>query len=145
MITFIQGDLFSAKTDSFAHGVNAVGKMDAGIALEFKKRYPEMYSRYKRLCDQHILLPGEVFYYGSKDERPNVVNLVTQNGLNKANIDYLELAIDGLTKRYKMWNIKKIAMPKIGCGRGGLDWEEVKSLLVNKFEKIKLEVLVYSL
>jgi hypothetical protein len=61
-IIFVSGDLFADPSlDGLAHGCNCVGAMGAGIAMEFRRRYPEMYLQYKKHCDSGDFVPGTVF------------------------------------------------------------------------------------
>lgn len=50
MITYVKGDIFSSPSKIIVNTVNTVGVMGKGVALEFKKRYPDMFLSYKSLC-----------------------------------------------------------------------------------------------
>ena len=55
MIKYVSGDLFKSETQTIVNTVNCVGAMGAGIALEFKNRYPNMFYSYKKICDSKLL------------------------------------------------------------------------------------------
>ncbi len=50
MIVVKYGDLLKAKADILVNPVNTVGVMGAGVAKQFKQRFPEMYEDYRRAC-----------------------------------------------------------------------------------------------
>jgi len=128
------GDLFNSDADAIGHGTNTHGQMSGGIAVLFKKRHPRMHERYQELCE--IFgddLGGSTFLYF--DEQPNteplpysyIANIFSQKapGANAT----VELLIDGLKDAYAaLWGEAEvdephIAIPLIGCGIGGLDWD----------------------
>lgn len=127
------GDLFDSKADAIGHGTNTHGLMGAGIAVLFRRKHPEMYKRYRDLCD--IFgddLGGSTFLYF--DEQPGsnlpysyIANIFSQKapGANAT----VELLIDGLKDAYAaLWGEQEVeephlAIPLIGCGIGGLDWD----------------------
>lgn len=127
MVTYIeQGNIFNLQDISnYAHGCNCAGAMGKGIALQFKKRFPKMYIEYKELCKDGLFSLGDVFPY---DYGNGVVfNLGTQATWNtKADINAIENALVKMLSYAFQNNILKIAMPKIGAGLGGLNWNEVK-------------------
>lgn len=147
MIKVVKGDLFKAfpQVDTIGHGCNCLGLMDAGIALEFKKRYPENYQIYKDLCEKKEFIPGSVLFFKSKNSFfPNVLNLGTQFNPGKdAKLELIDDCCKKILMHYKLWEIKKLGLPKIGCGIGGLLWPEVEKVLRKHFEKSELEVIVY--
>lgn len=145
MITYAKGDIFATEVDAYAHGCNCVGKMGAGIAVEFRKRWPDMYQDYARLCDEGHLSPGDVF--GWLNTRPRVFNLMTQPGVRYgqgATVEAIETSMKEMFWLARAEGIKSIAMPIIGCGLGGLDWETQVKPVVNKFynEEVDLYVAV---
>ncbi len=80
----IYGDLFDVldQTDGpvvLGHGVNAEGIMGAGIAAQFRARYPEMYNNYASLCNDGSLRPGDSWIWHEDVDRVHIANLVTQD------------------------------------------------------------------
>ena len=118
MITYIEkGDIFTlTDVTSFAHGCNCAGAMGKGIALQFRNKYPEMYLEYKELCKNGEYIPGDVFDYDYGIG--HIYNLATQlTWRTKAKLEYIEKSVT------------KIALPAIGAGLGGLEWNDVKDVL----------------
>ncbi|UWX60374.1 macro domain-containing protein [Chryseobacterium oranimense] len=135
MVTYIyEGDIFSLEgVSNFAHGCNCAGAMGKGIALQFKTKYPKMYKEYKALCQEGLFLLGDVFIY--KCEAGTIFNLGTQTTWRtKADLNSIENAFEKMLSYSNLNKINKIALPKIGAGLGGLDWNDVKRI-VEKLSK----------
>jgi O-acetyl-ADP-ribose deacetylase (regulator of RNase III) len=135
MMIEMQGNLFHSEAPFIGHGVNCRGKMGSGIAVQFRIRYPEMYEQYKAQCERGIFWPGEVFTWAAPDV--TVLNISSQHepGAN-ARLDYL---VSGLYKALLVADRKVLAIPRIGCGIGGLDWEsQVKPSILRLEEEFEL-------
>lgn len=128
------GDLFAQlDVDAYAHGVNCQGVMSGGIAVPFKGKHPLMYSAYRQVCDQlGLALLGDVMPWSTEPFCTYrwVYNLFTQ-GLPGPNASLT--AIRSSTQKmfaHAQWaGVSSIAMPRIGAGIGGLDWNDVNDEL----------------
>lgn len=117
MITYIEGDLFNSPAQVLVNTVNTVGVMGKGIALEFKKRYPEMFKQYKKMCDEHKLTIGRLMLWYEQDHW--LLQFPTkENWRNPSKIEYIEKGLAAFVKKYADYNISSIAFPKLGCGNG---------------------------
>ncbi|MDD4454626.1 MAG: macro domain-containing protein [Candidatus Methanomethylophilaceae archaeon] len=152
MIKYIQGgDIFDSHADALVNPVNCKGVMGKGIALEFKKRFPEYFRIYRETCIQEKLRPGILLYVHLdvqpplfENQQPAVVMFPTKDDWRKrSQLNWIEDGLQFLKNHYKQWNIKSIALPQLGCGLGGLDWENVEPLIEKYFEGEDLEVEVY--
>ncbi|WP_407977634.1 macro domain-containing protein (plasmid) [Brucella pseudogrignonensis] len=149
-ITFKTGDLFSESVEALVNTVNCVGVMGKGVALEFKNRWPENYKEYKALCAVKGLRPGKVFIHENNrlfgENGPKfLVNFPTKdNWRSKSKISYVSDGLDALADELNRLKIKSIAMPPLGCGNGGLDWNEVKPLIKSKLSGLtNVEIVVF--
>lgn len=136
MVHYIKsGDIFQlSEVSCYAHGCNCAGAMGKGIALQFRLRFPQMYEEYHNLCIQGKFLPGDVYTY--TDGTITVFNLGTQKSWRtKATLEYIENALKKMLHKAESLHISSIALPAIGAGLGGLEWEEVKSVI----NKVSLE------
>lgn len=127
MVTYIpEGDIFNIEGVScFAHGCNCAGAMGKGIAVQFKNRYPVMYKEYKQKCASGAFTLGDAYIYSINNE--HVFNLGTQKSWRtKAELSALKKAVGAMLQLAQNSNIDRIAMPKIGAGLGGLNWDDVK-------------------
>jgi len=120
-----KGDLFLV-SGNIGHGVNCAGAMGKGIALEFRKRYPDMYGEYRELCLSHKLNPGDVYTYRDELGGRYIFNLATQKHWKlKATSDNLKSSICNLIQLMRSLGEKEVTFPKICAGLGGMIWEEV--------------------
>lgn len=151
MILYTSGDLFVNRHEAqaFAHGCNCQGVMGAGIALEIRKRYPEVYHEYRLMCRSipRKFNPGDVFLWVGKT-RPSVFNLATQDNYGTDGKVYaLDWAIEKSLKTMRemadQHHIESIAMPRIGSGLGGLPWSIVKDIIEKVFEDWQGTLIVY--
>ena len=130
MIKYInKGDIFKIPgVKNYAHGCNCAGAMGKGIAVQFRKMFPEMYLQYKRLCLEGSFLPGDVFVY--KYNEGLVFNLGTQSTWRtKATLGSIRESLAKMMAIADEKGIDSIAMPRIGAGLGGLPWQDVKAIV----------------
>lgn len=139
-IKYISGDLFTNrfKAQAFAHGCNCQGSMGAGIATEFKQRYPDMYEEYRRRCkaDPREFNLGDSFLWKSANHhQPWVFNLGTQEQYwrGRATYEAIETALTNMRVQADNEGIESIAIPRIGVGYGGLSWKKVKAIVEQVF------------
>lgn len=141
-VIFTKGDLFATEgLTAYAHGCNCAGAMGAGIAIEFRKRWPRMYEEYAVRCADKRFQLGDVFVWS--EEGATIYNLGTQaHWRKKAQIPALARALRTMTTLATNAGIERIGLPRIGAGLGGLDWVRVKRVLaeVGAETKVSLEV-----
>ena len=128
------------------HGVNAEGIMGAGIAAQFRIRYPEMHNNYASLCKDGSLRPGDSWIWHEDDDQVHIANLVTQDksGPNAA-YRWVGQSLRAVAAWAEQECIPEIHIPKIGCGIGGLDWEGVAEEIASVEDIFNVEVGVWSL
>jgi O-acetyl-ADP-ribose deacetylase (regulator of RNase III) len=141
-VVFTKGDLFATEgLTAYAHGCNCAGAMGAGIAIEFRKRWPRMYEEYALRCADRRFQLGDVFVWS--EDGATIYNLGTQaHWRKKAQIPALARALRAMTTLATNAGIERIGLPRIGAGLGGLDWVRVKRVLaeVGAETPVKLEV-----
>jgi O-acetyl-ADP-ribose deacetylase (regulator of RNase III)/uncharacterized protein YwgA len=143
--------MFAEPVEALVNTVNCVGVMGKGVALEFKNRWPANFKAYKKICDAKELQPGQMFVFDTKSlfdsEGPRyLVNFPTKaHWRSKSNISYVEDGLDALALTIQEYGIKSIGVPPLGCGNGGLDWAEVKPLIVAKLAELEdVDIVVFS-
>lgn len=134
-----KGDLFTTDSDAIGHGVNVLGLMGAGIALPMKEKYPDNFESYEIQCKMKALTPGGVHIYpalelGRKSnyypEVRIIVNMASQNRPGAdASYVWLFQAADAAAKQLQEIGLRKVAIPLIGCGLGGLVWSHAEKVL----------------
>lgn len=147
-IVYLSGDLFVNRVgaQAFAHGCNCQGSMGAGIAIEFKRRYPEMFDVYRALCkaDPRQFNPGDCFFWRAADQ-PSVFNLATQEDYwrSRATYEAIRAALTSMRQQADREGITSIAMPRIGAGYGGLSWKKVRTIIDEVFGDWSGDLYVY--
>jgi O-acetyl-ADP-ribose deacetylase (regulator of RNase III) len=148
MITYIKGDILDSIAPALVNTVNTVGVMGKGIALQFKKAFPNNFHAYSQACKTGDIAIGKLFL--SKDSNlvtgeKLIINFPTKTDWRKASeYSYIEAGLKDLIRIISENNIKTIALPPLGAGNGGLEWERVKKIIEKTLSSlIDVEILVY--
>lgn len=142
MITYLKGDIFSSPAQVLVNTVNTVGVMGKGVALEFKKRYPEMFKSYERVCNDKQLEIGKLLLWKGPDKW--VLMFPTkQHWRNPSKLEYIEAGLQKFADTYMEKGITSAAFPRLGCGNGGLDWEKVRPLMERYLKPLLIPVYIY--
>jgi len=134
MIEYIKGDMFTSTAQVLVVPVNCVGVAGAGLALQFRKRYPRWYREYCERCFSREIKIGKVDYISllkpSFEEGPlGVINFPTkEHWRDYSLIVHIEEGLQSLVRLANLRDIKSIALPRLGCGLGRLSWSDVKPL-----------------
>jgi len=147
MIKLTQGDILYADAEALVNTVNCVGVMGRGIALQFKKVFPENFKRYKAACDNKELLPGKMFIHdlNSVCNPRYVINFPTKrHWKGSSRMEDIESGLRALVEEVRKRNIHSIAIPPLGCGLGGLFWGDVRARIEDAFQNLSdVQVLLY--
>jgi len=129
MIEYKKGNIFDGDYFALVNPVNCVGVMGAGLALEFKKRFPSNFKSYAIHCKLGHLKAGETFNHYTEDDIL-IVNAATKNNWKekKSRIGDVRNCLLEIRIIISLSLIRSIAIPALGCGLGGLAWREVKPL-----------------
>jgi O-acetyl-ADP-ribose deacetylase (regulator of RNase III) len=136
MIRFVTGDLFDSTAEAIVNTVNCVGVMGRGIALQFKKRYPDNFRAYELACKRSEVIPGKMFVFEENPfVRPKyIVNFPTKRHWRGASrIADIEAGLADLVRVITERRISSIALPPLGAGLGGLDWAVVREKIEAAF------------
>ncbi len=129
MIRFKTGDILAEDAEALVNTVNCVGVMGRGIALQFKKAFPENFRAYSEACKHDEVRPGRMFVYETNRlTNPRyLINFPTKrHWRGKSRIDDIETGLDALVEVIRERNIRSIAIPPLASGLGGLEWGEVR-------------------
>jgi O-acetyl-ADP-ribose deacetylase (regulator of RNase III) len=148
MIRETKGNLLEAKAQALVNAVNCVGVMGKGIALQFRRKFSKNYFKdYKHACQNSELVIGKVhiFETGNNTNPRYIINFPTKNHWRgKSRIEDIESGLQSLAEEIEKYAIKSIAMPALGCGLGGLAWNDVRSLIETAFVNFTdVEVLLF--
>lgn len=141
-----KGNIFDAgDLDALAHGVNCKGVMGAGIAKDFKLRWPAMYSGYRTLAEEGSLYPGNVFPYRAPEGR-FIYNLCSQDRPGPdAKLRWVAQSVAKMLDYAEDNQVKRIGIPRIGCGIGGLEWIDVRLILELLANESSVDLVAFSL
>lgn len=148
MIEYVIGNILDSPSPVLVNTVNTVGVMGKGIALQFKKAYPNNFQAYSQACKDGNISIGKLFI--SKDSslitgEKIIINFPTKTDWRKpSEYSYIEAGLKDLTRIINENNIKEIAMPPLGSGNGGLDWERVKKIIEKSLSSLaNVKIYVY--
>ncbi len=126
------GDLFAADTDAIVNAVNCVGVMGKGLALAFKKQFPDNFEAYRRACDTGEVMPGKMFVVERASAPRWIINFPTKrHWRSPSTLDDVRSGLVDLIAQVKSREIKSVAIPALGCGLGGLRWEDVRPAILD--------------
>ncbi len=147
MTRFTQGNLLDADVDALVNTVNTVGVMGKGIALMFKERFPENYKTYAAACKRGEVETGRMFVTASVElSGPRwIINFPTkEHWRGQTQLAWIEEGLANLRRVIEEKQIRSIAIPPLGCGNGGLDWDVVKPLIAQALGDLEgVETVVF--
>ncbi|WP_049945407.1 macro domain-containing protein [Butyrivibrio sp. AC2005] len=143
MIKYIKGDIFTAPAQVITNTVNLEGVMGKGIALEFKKRYPDMFKAYKKRCDSGEFKIGNLMLYRDSDKW--ILLFPTKDSWRrKSKLEYIEKGLQKFADNWDKLGVDSIAFPPLGCGNGGLLWSDVRPLMEKYLKKLPIDIYIYT-
>lgn len=142
MIEYIEGNIFDSPAQVIVNTVNTVGVMGKGLALSYKKKYPEMFSAYRRACDKHQLVIGKLMIYYAPDHWI-LLFPTKENWRNPSKLEYIEAGLNKFVRTYADKGITSIAFPKLGCGNGELKWDDVRVLMEKYLKPLPIKIYIY--
>lgn len=147
LIHSIAGDILVADAEALVNPVNTVGVMGKGLALQFCERWPKMFAEYRSLCRRKELSVGTLHVYRTETENnPHfIINFPTKkHWRGRSEMEFILSGLKALRQTVVELNIKSLAIPQLGCGLGGLQWQEVRPQIIRTLEGIpNLAVYLY--
>lgn len=141
MIEFRKGNIFDFEGQTIVNPINCVGVMGAGLALQFRQKYPGMFEQYKIFCNNNLLSPGTLWIW--KDEKW-VLNFPTKvHWKDPSKYEYIEKGLIHFVETYKEHSITSIAFPLLGTGLGHLVKDDVKLLMTKYLNQCDIPIIVY--
>lgn len=141
-VNIIKGNIFTSKCQTLVNTVNCVGVMGAGIAFEYRLRYPEMYERYAKLCKNKQLDIGLLWIYQAAGRK--ILNFPTKKHWRlPSKVEYLHAGLEKLCQTYKTKGIESIALPLLGADRGGLSSEQSLEVMEHYLGCLDIPVEIY--
>ncbi len=129
MIRFKAGDILVEDAEALVNTVNCVGVMGRGIALQFKEAFPNNFRAYAEACGRGEIRPGRMFVFetGGLTNPRYIVNFPTKrHWRGNSRMEDIEAGLADLTRLIRERGICSIAIPPLGSGLGGLEWDAVR-------------------
>lgn len=136
--------MWAMEADIRVNTVNCVGVMGKGVALEFKRRYPNMFKRYRAMCQRGEIVPGSMDIYHALD--CIIINFPTKrHWREQSEYHYIEDGLYSLRQHLSMIGPGLLTViPPLGCGNGGLDWEIVRDIIKRYLNPLQgCDILVF--
>lgn len=141
-LKIIRGNIFTTNCKTIVNTINCVGVMGAGIALECRLRYPDMYQKYQKLCNNKEIAIGMLWLYKTDDKW--ILNIPTKNHWRfPSKKEYLHAGLDKFVNTYQARKIDSIAFPLLGADRGGLDPDESLIIMKSYLDQLTIEIEIY--
>lgn len=131
-IQFIRGDITADQSNILVNTVNCVGVMGKGVALAFANAFPAIIAPYKAACSSSAIRPGTSRLYpipGDPQSRCWAAMATKDHWRDPSQYGWVETALADLAANARAIGARSIAIPRPGCGNGGLDWARVRPML----------------
>lgn len=148
MLELTRGNLLEADVEAVVNTVNTEGIMGKGVALQFRKAYPDNYEAYRRACEADEVQPGRMFVFDRQAlTNPRfIINFPTKrHWRNPSRMEDIESGLKALVADVRRLDVRSVAVPPLGCGLGGLPWPEVQQRMREAFAQVpEVRWLVYA-
>jgi O-acetyl-ADP-ribose deacetylase (regulator of RNase III) len=142
MITYVTGDLFESPAQTLVNTVNTVGAMGKGVALQFKRYFPDMFAEYQRLCEEGKLQIGMLHVFRTPHKQ--VINFPTKKHWRRpSELGYIEAGLKTFVRNYRELGVTSVAFPPLGCGNGELSYDDVRPLMERHLADLPIPVYLY--
>jgi len=148
MIEIKKGNIFTTDCQTIVNTINCVGIMGAGIAFEFKLRYPEMFKKYQLFCDNNLINIGNLWIYKLPKEKNNsyisILNFPTKKHWKyPSKEEYLKKGLQKFIDTYKKKGIKSIAFPLLGSNKGGITEAQSLEIMQHYLQQVDIPVEIW--
>ena len=147
MITYKTGDILTETAEALVNTVNCVGVMGRGIALQFKRAFPDNFKAYAARCKRKQVRPGRMYVFETGTIVPPqyIVNFPTKrHWRGKSRIEDIESGLQSLAEEIRSRRIRSIAIPPLGSGLGGLDWRNVRTRMETVLDALEdVEIVIF--
>lgn len=150
MIHEVSGDILMSKAKAIVHGVAPNDDFHTGLALQLRERMPALYKDFRHFCQTRHPKPGELWTWASADG-VRIVNLLVKEAAyahgskpGVASLHHINHALHALRALVQHEKISSLALPRLACGLGGLDWSDVRPLIEKQLGDLDIPVFIYS-
>jgi O-acetyl-ADP-ribose deacetylase (regulator of RNase III) len=127
---YVTGNILESNCIALVNPVNVVGVMGKGLALQFKNKFLLNYEVYEFYCGRGEMNVGEILLVWEPNEQKFVINFPTKkHWRDPSKYEWIEEGLKDMVKKIEEYKITSVAIPALGCGNGGLEWDKVKPLI----------------
>lgn len=142
MLQFIHSSILDSQAQTVVNTVNTVGVMGKGLAHAFREKYPAMFNAYKQLCDNNQFVVGQLWLWRGANQW--VLNFPTKKHWRyPSKLEYIESGLAKFVANYESRGIREISFPRLGCGNGGLNWEDVRPLMEKYLGDLPIPIYIH--
>ncbi len=144
-LRFTSGDLFAVPADIRVNTVNCVGVMGAGLALAFKAKYPAMFRVYQKDCKAGKVQPGHMHIWRDVATDETIINFPTKRHWRQpSRYEDIETGLVALRQYLQTQGNIRVALPALGAGHGGLEWNRVKDMICEYLNDLDADIQVFA-
>lgn len=147
MIEYRTGDILKQEAEALVNTVNCVGVMGRGIALQFKRAFPENFKAYAARCRRYAMQPGHVFVFetGQLTAPRYIINFPSKrHWRGKSHMEDIESGLASLAHEIRCRGIRSVAIPPLGSGLGGLHWPDVRVRIEGALKEFKdVKIIIF--
>jgi len=142
MIIEKTGNIFTSKAQTIVNTVNCIGVMGAGIAFEFRLRYPKMYEKYQIFCEQGVIEIGKLWVYNADDRK--ILSFPTKEDWRyPSKEEYLHEGLEKFVATYKEKGIESIAFPILGADKGGISSSRSLEIMESYLSQCDIDIEIW--
>ncbi len=142
MLIYRRTSILESTAQTLVNTVNCVGVMGKGLAKAFRARDPAMYEAYKGICERKLLEPGKLWLWQGSNGW--VLNFPTkQHWRNPSRMEWIEAGLKKFVAEHVARGITEISFPRLGCGNGNLNWDDVRPLMEHYLGKVGITVYIH--
>ena len=143
-IKFISGNILGSELQAVVIPVNTLGIAGAGLARQWAIHYPAEARVYITACkDKRLKVGGILPVLSSVDDHIFLCFPTKITPYNRSELIWIEDGLSALKRLVPHLRIQSLAVPALGCGLGGLPWNEVVSLIERHLGELKALIHVY--
>ena len=144
MIHFTRGDIFTQPVEALVNPVNCAGVMGRGLALQFRRRFPNVFLAYRDACARADVQPGRIFLQPTGDHQPRwIAHFPTKrHWRDRSRLADIDAGLRALATIVTRNRIRSLAVPPLGCGLGSLAWHTVRPLIAAHLSQLDCRTIV---
>lgn len=140
-----EGNLLDSGFHVLVNAVNCIGVAGAGLALQFKRRWPEQVAEYTLACREGQVSPGDLHEAALPDGRVILSVPTKRHWQDASHLADVSLGVDALVRYCRAARPPSMALPALGCGLGGLPRHQVRALFARKLSGLPCDIHIYGL